>query len=58
MMDQQRDKARGFALFCDDARVEVGGKLSLMGLIKRTCFFQATCRSNYVAKTCYRNHVL
>jgi hypothetical protein len=26
MMDQQRDKAWGFALFCDDARVEVGGR--------------------------------
>jgi hypothetical protein len=38
-MDQQRDKAWGFALFCDDARVEVGGKLSLMGLYQADMFF-------------------
>jgi hypothetical protein len=39
MMDQQRDKAWGFALFCDDARVEVVGKLSLMGLYQADMFF-------------------
>jgi hypothetical protein len=39
MSDQERSKAWGFALFCDDVRVEVGGKLSLMGLYQAEMFF-------------------
>jgi hypothetical protein len=37
--DQDRNKAWGFSLFCDDARSEVGGKTSLMGLYQSDMFF-------------------
>jgi hypothetical protein len=37
--DQDRTKAWGFALFCDDIRVEIGGKVSLMGLYQAEMFF-------------------
>jgi hypothetical protein len=36
---QDRNKAWGFSLFGDDMRVEVGGKMSLMGLYQADMFF-------------------
>ncbi|WP_342728380.1 hypothetical protein AAFG07_17660 [Bradyrhizobium sp. B097] len=42
MTDQSREKAWGFAIFCDDVRPEVGGKLSLMGLYQADMFFPAS----------------
>lgn len=41
-MDQDRNKAWGFALFCDDVRLEIGGKQSLMGLYQADMFFPAS----------------
>jgi hypothetical protein len=37
--NQDRNKAWGFALFGDDVRVELGGKLSLMGTYQADMFF-------------------
>jgi hypothetical protein len=37
--EQDRNKAWGFALFCDDVRMEIGGKLSLMGMYNADMFF-------------------
>jgi hypothetical protein len=37
--DQDRNKAWGFALFGDDVRSEVGGKISLMGLYQSEMLF-------------------
>ena len=39
MKQQDRNKAWGFTLFGDDVRVEVGGKISLMGLYQADMFF-------------------
>jgi hypothetical protein len=39
--DQDRNKAWGFALFGDDVRAEVGGKLSFMGMYQADMFFPA-----------------
>jgi hypothetical protein len=36
---QDRNKAWGFTLFGDDLRLEVGGKLSLMGMYQADMFF-------------------
>jgi hypothetical protein len=40
--DQDRNKAWGFALFGDDVRAEVGGKLSLMGMYQAELFLPDT----------------
>jgi hypothetical protein len=37
--DQNRNKAWGFALFADDVRPELGGKLSLMGMYQSDMLF-------------------
>jgi hypothetical protein len=37
--EQDRNKAWGFTLFGDDLRLEVGGKMSLMGLYQADLFF-------------------
>jgi hypothetical protein len=37
--NQDRNKAWGFALFGDDIRAEIGGKLSLMGMYQADMFF-------------------
>jgi hypothetical protein len=37
--DQDRNKAWGFALFADDVRAELGGKISLMGLYQADMVF-------------------
>lgn len=39
MTNQDRNKAWGFVLFGDDMRVEVGGKISLMGMYQADMFF-------------------
>lgn len=39
MSEQDRNKAWGFSIFGDDIRVEVGGKMSLMGLYQADMFF-------------------
>jgi hypothetical protein len=39
-MDQDRNKAWGFVLFCDDVRQEIGGKFSAMGLYQSEYLFQ------------------
>lgn len=39
MREQDRNKAWGFTLFADDLRVEIGGKISLMGLYQADMFF-------------------
>lgn len=44
MTNQFRDKAWGFALFCDDVRAEVGGKLSFMGLYQTEMLFPDNLR--------------
>lgn len=44
MTNQFRDKAWGFALFCDDVRAEVGGKLSIMGLYQTEMLFPESMR--------------
>jgi hypothetical protein len=41
-MNQDRNKAWGFALFSDDVRVEIGGKISLMGLYQTDMVFPNT----------------
>jgi hypothetical protein len=43
-MNQDRNKAWGFALFGDDVRAEIGGKLSLMGLYQADMFFPDSMR--------------
>jgi hypothetical protein len=47
-MDQDRNKAWGFALFCDDVRAEVGGKLSLMGLYQADMFLPDSSSAPFV----------
>jgi hypothetical protein len=42
--DQDRNKAWGFAIFADDVRVEVGGKMSLMGIYQADMFFPNSVR--------------
>jgi hypothetical protein len=37
--NQDRNKAWGFALFADDVRAEIGGKVSLMGMYQAEMFF-------------------
>jgi hypothetical protein len=40
--NQDRNKAWGFALFGDDVRLELGGKLSLMGMYQADMFFPSS----------------
>jgi len=40
-MNQDRNRSWGFALFGDDVRAEIGGKLSLMGMYQADMFFAA-----------------
>ncbi len=42
MKEQDRNKAWGFTLFSDDLRVEIGGKVSIMGLYQADMFFPTT----------------
>jgi hypothetical protein len=43
-MDQDRNKAWGFALFGDDVRVELGGKTSLMGIYQSDMLFPGSMK--------------
>ena len=39
MREQDRNKAWGFTLFADDLRIEIGGKMSIMGAYQADIFF-------------------
>jgi hypothetical protein len=44
VIDQDRNKAWGYALFADDIRMEIGGKSSLMGIYQSDIVFPDTTK--------------